>query len=546
MGIVFPEDGPDRPKTPGQHEGFTIVLDSQPQGDGEGYRETALPFAGNVPRPEKEAVPERLLEMRRLFDYTRVSPEVRARNFYRQAVFMKDYEDDCPWTGDFIHFFPTYQDMDVRQLRGYFTWRTRLRRGDYQPIATSAAYIYVYELLNGVGGASPEECLEKLREFERGYLDSGVGDAHMRQNLRRWMLEYAVLCDLPPSLACQALDADMAEEDAALAALRSPAARPDEEIFSALCRFGGKKLADSPVLSGDRERGVHLFAEAWRAALFYRRNERDLFTLCFGERQTRRWYPLYNAIYYSRKRPEDRDYVLDDCRLFHCRNGNWTAEAYEKPPCDKARLKGFLRETDARLRRYLKTGRYIKEDPADAWCAPYIEAVIAADKKAAIEAARPKISLDLSGLEKIRRDALATQESLLVDEEALLPEEAAAAERVSAEELSTETVSTKTVSTEAVSTETSAAEDSATETDGIPLDRVQVQILRALLDKRDAGKIVRENHLMPTIAADAINEALFEEFGDSVVLCEGEKLSLAADYIEELEQYLGGTTHGGT
>ena len=45
---------------------------------------------------------------------------------------------------------------------------------------------------------------------------------------------------------------------------------------------------------------------------------------------------------------------------------------------------------------------------------------------------------------------------------------------------------------------------------------------------------------MPSIEADSINEALFDEFGDTVILCEDDKLFLAEDYTEDLEQYLGG------
>ena len=51
---------------------------------------------------------------------------------------------------------------------------------------------------------------------------------------------------------------------------------------------------------------------------------------------------------------------------------------------------------------------------------------------------------------------------------------------------------------------------------------------------------------MPSMTADAINEALFDEIGDTVLLCEEDQLLLVDDYIEELEQILGGTSNGGT
>ena len=208
-------------------------------------------------------------------------------------------------------------------------------------------------------------------------------------------------------------------------------------------------------------------------------------------------------------------YCLNDCRSYCCKNGVWQVEAYEKLSFDKGRLQGFLHETDARLRRYLKTGRYLRENPSDAWAIPYIDAVIEEDKKAALEAARPKITIDLSGLEQIRRDAATTRESLLTEDEIEEMEEAAP-----------------------------PADES--ETSDLPLDPVQVQILHALLEERDAAEIIRAHHLMPSMTADAINEALFDEIGDTVLLCEEDQLLLVDDYIEELEQILGGTSNGGT
>ena len=505
----------DRAISAGNTHGYTIVLASQLPSAENSYQETALPFAGSAGLPEREEVPERLLQMRRLYEYGRDSTRARAKNFYRQAVFMADYEDSAPWTGSFTSYFPTYHDLNTRQLRGYFTWRAKLRRGEVQPIPASAAYLYVYELLNGVGAASAEESLEKLRTFESAFVDSGLGDARMRTNLRRWMLEFAVLRDLPPALARQCADPELMERDSALAALRTPDAYSDRQIFAALCTLGGKKIEDSPVLADDPERGKRLFAEAWRSACAYRRQDRDLFTLCFGERRCRSWYPLSNAVYYEQSRPADRDYLLDPCRAYHCRGGIWQEEAYEKPSFDRTRLQGFLHEADALLRRSLKTGRYLRENPADAWAAPYIEAVIAAERKAALEAARPKITIDLGGLEQIRRDAAATRESLLTEQEI---EEAE---------------------------ETALPAPAGTQS-GLPLNDVQIRILRALLEGRDTKEIIREQHLMPSVTADAVNEALFDEFGDTVILCEDDRLLLVDDYTEDLERYLGGTAHGGT
>lgn len=570
------------------------VRSSKMQQSGERYyQDTALPFAGSsrfsetkLPGTGRETQPpERLREMRRLYEYGRESSEARARNFYRQAVFMEDYEDDCPWSGgDFVRYFPTYHDLTLKQLRGYFTWRTGVRKGTFKPIAASAAYIYIYELLNGVGADSPENVLKKLRDFEVGYLDSGIGDQRIRGNLHRWMLEYAVINDLSPDLVRESADTEIMARDAAIAVLRRPENYSDEEVFSALCELGGKKIGESPVMKDDPARGRHLFSEAWRFAA-RPEQENDQFALCFGERKTRRWYPLSNAVYYEQKQAEDKEYILNESRSFQCKDGIWTMSAYESLSYDKKRLPGFLHETDARLRRYLKTGRYLKEKPENAWAIPYIDAAIEEDKKAVLEASRPKITIDLSGLDQIRRDALVTQESLLTEEEigeaAFSLQEFGAAREVitpaagkendklaasSAEkagksiwessghtaengyELTDMSASTSAENGYELTdmTAPTTVENNYQQTDktlfsapeddmiDIPLDNIQIQILRALLDGRDPSEFIRENHRMPSVEADAINEAFYDEIGDTVLFCEGDQLILVEDYIEDV------------
>ena len=47
-------------------------------------------------------------------------------------------------------------------------------------------------------------------------------------------------------------------------------------------------------------------------------------------------------------------------------------------------------------------------------------------------------------------------------------------------------------------------------------------------------------HLMPSVAADRINEALFDEIGDNVLECDGDAITVVEDYREDILQMLGG------
>lgn len=486
-------------------QGCTIVLDNAP-------RETVviepvIPAFGGM--TSSVDIPEKIEAMLDLYEYGDGSFSQKCRNFYRQGKWMEDYEDDVPWSGAFRRYFPTYHDLNVRQLRGYFSWRTQVRQGKFHPIATSLAYLYVYELLNGIGVLSPDETLKKLREFEVGFLDSGIGDPKMRGNLHRWMMDHAVLHGVSSALARQYMDPALMARDDALSVLRDPKEAVDEEIFSALCVFGGKKLKSSPVITKMSDQGKRLFAMLWRYAV---KNSvikgKDMFTACFGEQKTFLWHPLANAVYWEEQRHPDADVIWDACRSFHCCDGVWYEKRYDQLYFDQRRLQALLHEADRLFRRELKTNHYLRQKADEAWATPLAQAAIHALR----QASRPAVTIDLSELEQIRLDAMQTKDSLLIEAE-LEEEEIAAAD-------------------------TAASETEPDTVEG--LDALHTQILCVLAHGGSPAALIKENHLMLAVAADTINAALFDVFDDNVIECEGDELLVVADYQEDILQMLGG------
>ena len=559
----------DRAVRSGEQRGCTIVLESPPTKPMIVCQDTALPAAGTRFTAVDLTIPEKIRQMLERYECKDESFAQKCRNFYRQGKFMEDYEDNAPWTGAYRCYFPTYQNLTVRQLRGYFTWRTRVRKGDFSPIPTSLAYLYLYELLNGIGTSSPEDTLKKMREFEEGFLDSGIGDPGIQSNLRRWMLEYAVLHDLPPALARRYADPAMLKKDEALAVLREPEKSSDEEIFSALCVFAGKKLGESPVVSKDPERGKHLFAAVWRcASKTDSQDDSGLFTACFGKPRIFAWHPLSNAVYWEETRHSDVDYILDECRVYHCRGGAWQEERYNSLYFNRNKFHGLLRETDRLLRRFLKTGHYLRKKAEEAWAAPYAETVIEAERRAEEEAARPKITINLSSLEHIRQDALVTRDRLLTENEMEIePAAAFGRDMQGTEEIRTPLPDGSARSTDGSATVTgdirpsdgSATGSAGTHTAGSDLmaaadvkysdsapsapDVPYRQILLSLLRGEPVQACIKASHLMPSVVADAINEALFDEIGDNILECDGDIITLVEDYRDDVLQIFGGKSN---
>ena len=85
-----------------------------------------------------------------------------------------------------------------------------------------------------------------------------------------------------------------------------------------------------------------------------------------------------------------------------------------------------------------------------------------------------------------------------------------------------------------------AVESFTIEVDIPELDNLQAQILLSVMRGEQVAELLRSNHLMASVVADAINEALYDEIGDSVLICDGDDMELVEDYREDLEFILGG------
>ena len=232
-------------------QGYTIILDSP-------YIMTGREYYDRYTSGRScSGVPEKIQKMLDMYDYGDGSFSQKCRVFRDQGMFMKDYEDSALWYGDLRRYFPTYHDLNIRQLRGYFAWRTEIRKGKFERTCEAFAYIYIYELLNGIGTGSPEDSFEKLEEFCRGYIDTGMGDLALKKNLRRWMMEFAVIHSMPKETALRYTDPVKEERAHMISVLRSPEGFSDDEVLRAVKWFANPKLMSSPGFARYPERGAH-------------------------------------------------------------------------------------------------------------------------------------------------------------------------------------------------------------------------------------------------------------------------------------------------
>ena len=475
------------------------------------YHETAIPkkevrrrkhLHASLPRDSKnntEEMPEKLREMYALAKSNAYYEWVP--NFIRQGKFMVDYEDDYPWSEDYKSYFPCYYDIPPDILRGYFSWRKKVREGEYHPIATSLSYLYVYELLNGIGCKDVQERFDKLEEFLECFVKTIAHDVRMEEKVEDWIFELALDMHFPIERVKAYFPDSMLKLDQNLMILKKVKDHTPSEIFQSLMFFSDRSFYKSPIYKKEPEKTMEIAGIIIKNAFIdYRIKKKTLFSFIFKGQRSKDYFPLYNALYERNKEGEALTYDIDPIRIYHLNQyNNWSIKAFQIDKFDYKFLKGFIREIDRFLRAYLEIGRKLKMDDAFDFMEPYEEKAIKE-----YEEKHKLMDINLASLQKIRYEAALTRESLLTEEE-------------------------KEVEQQPVVEEEKDVQDHMTEV-----------IIKKLLKNEDVTSFLQDHHLFMEVVADEINEAYYDEIGDNIVEIEDNKLVFIEDYREDIEELLYG------
>lgn len=109
--------------------------------------------------------------------------------FRKQALFMVNFTDNFGENVPLDTYYVTYSSMNDAQLRTYFTWRTKVRQGAVEQISLPYVFCYIFELINDVGSKSPADALENLINLWSAYRKF---DEKIDRYLRDWIRDYYV------------------------------------------------------------------------------------------------------------------------------------------------------------------------------------------------------------------------------------------------------------------------------------------------------------------------------------------------------------------
>ena len=510
-----------------------------------------------------------------------------AELFYRQGLLMADFEDDCPYNGTFKSYFPTYNAMSDRQLRGYFTWRAQVRRGTVEETSTSFAFLYLYELICGIGVDGPLDGFSKIKAFWDAYRAFEPG---IDRFARVWLQDYAVFHGLDPKLL---RDSKTVMFDNALIELRraardlAPAPAPsgqapkrrknsestlplppdearEERLMAAINALSTYNLNNSRLDRGHHRDLRHVACAVYvRMARYYGTHRKTgIVASLFGEETTMPYTMFASAVFFAPNRHEDCEYRLDPIHIYRCQNGFWECMRIHGSRQKSSKLGEMMRACDQRLRLALDPTHPLKEEKVPKYLAKIIDDEIVAWLSWDAAHQPVKIDIDLSQLGHIRSAAAQTREALLIDEER---EDGAPveAETTLIEQLNTESApgmtaepgemtiqqdepGEPTVSTEEFGVVAPLLVSAPAPVTPAPTEAANKlapaadAFLRALLEQNaaQATSAVERSGQSEDMLVDSINEALFDLVGDTVIEFGAAGPQIIEDYEADVRGYL--------
>ena len=419
--------------------------------------------------------------------------------FLQQARLLAAYEDDYPISSQLTRYYPTYQSLTDQELRGYFSWRTKLRQGDLQKAPLTFAFLYIYELLNQIGTASPQDGYEKLIAFRDSYsqLDSSI-----LSYLKYWVRDYVIYYNLDPALLP---DSDLGRT---ISVLENIAQESDDAIITALESLPLKWLSRSKFYQTHTQDMNKVIIRVLRAVADHcnSRNKRGFVAQYVGSQQKDLEWLFSSAVFCNPLKRTNYEYRLNSRCVYRCMNGRWTVDQFYVNSVHCGKLDDILKTIDREMRAVYDPKHPIKSKLDTKWILKIIQGEIQALQAEKNAAEAKKITIDRSQLAKIRQDAAVTREKLIVDEE--MEEEPAMPEEPSVPETPTPEQPLDT-----------------------PLTPTEYRFLQCLLYGRDRSWI-RSQGIILSVLLDSINEKLYDVFQDSVLLED----ALIEDYIDDLKE----------
>ncbi len=499
------------------------------------------PASPGAPVPQRPADPirGRFMQMRRIARRSRAAGSLsgsgdglQAVSFYKQAKFMEDFEDDYGGNAPLLMYFPTYDRMSYEQLRTYFTWRGRVRKGEVRKTSFSYVFLYLYELINRVGVRDCVDGMEKLAFVWEKYR---VYEKKLDVYMNEWVKDYYITNEFSAPFG------EILQKTGNLRKFYRPSAA--ESLLNFYAPYSDYKIKKSRFYTPETAKKIDACFRDVAGSLddFLRGQGGEFEDLIFYSKSNT-WVPFSRALYCSFcGQAANRTVQISETERYRCENGRWTSSRYKISKENGRLLLGYIFRRIEQF--YRKAAKYRYKLTADRGkisaealrpLVPDPERLFRRIDSAILEhdrrSRRKIVTVDAARVESIRESAFRTQEKLLASD----GEEARADEARTAAALETERPAT------AEEADRQPAAGDGWEAFARSLDGTETAAVRMILQGAslpDLHACCRNAGTMLEVLVDKINQKAMDAVQDSVIEL-SDRIAVFDEYKNDLKRVI--------
>lgn len=399
---------------------------------------------------------DRFIRLNRMTRRYQVAEEARADSFLEQAALMESYEEEGPVPEtEFYHQYTGYQEMDVWELHGYFSWRTHFRRGECVPYQFEYVRLHAAELISLVGVKDRQEAFEQLLRLQALALSEktqprrstgmplswigsqmdrelrsagtmrrmpGVPEPEMKK-LRNILSGFVLVWEASPEMGpapelLQEYCIPNPEREAENTTLLHYEESSDAALYRVICSLTPNRARSSEFLRQAGEDAWRVIARVFRSVCRKQKQTGApvLSEQLLGTQRTvqRDLFPMMPYKYNLNGREEVRIEV-SAATAYLFKEGRWFRSAYP-PMRDEGALR-TLQELVRECERVLRKALHYKNQLPDRMKNPVLAKLIGEELREWLnekeKRMRPEVRVDLSRLDRIRDQAAITRDRLL-------------------------------------------------------------------------------------------------------------------------------------
>ncbi len=277
--------------------------------------------------------------------------------FYRQAKYLENFEDNYEIKNvhrSSYHMFGvdyTYSNFSFTDFRTYFSWRTKIRKDEFELIDWEYEQIYINELLNQIGCKDENDVIEKLIDFWKGYRQCTLKIDSVMPNIIKefyitngFKIPYTeIMKKFPIEIKTQAKD------------LKDINKGIYTDKIDFLDEISTYKIAKSKLLETKYGYLLNQCIEKVFTKLNSKFKEEDIILseMLMYKHETEHWWnPLRNYNVFHEKKPIG-PIIIEGIEKYECLNGMWNKTIYSEDRKYRNTIGYILKTMECYIREYL-------------------------------------------------------------------------------------------------------------------------------------------------------------------------------------------------